>query len=1031
MRAGLSTIHQTLTPEAASVLNQSIAEAARRGHSQTTPLHVAATLLASPAGLFRQACVRSHPNSSHPLQCRALELCFSVALDRLPSSAPPPPNSNPPAPSSSSSVATVGQLGVLRSPLTTPGAPLLLGNKNLYLNPRLQQQQQGSGGDGGSGSGAVDGFEQHRREEVKRVLDVLLRAKKRNPVLVSDSEPEMVVKEVLQRIQTREVGEGPLRNVEVISLEKQLASDRSQIPLKLQELRTSIDLRLKSRAPGDAASAGGVILDLGDLKWLVESPGGGIGGSLASAPIHQQQKVVLEVGRAAVAEMAKLLGSFADSGGQIWLIGTATCATYLRCQVYHPTMENDWDLQAVPITAGAPLPGAMFPRINGGGKGILSSSVESLSVQKGFPPMGVPTTAILARRPPENTEATRRPMCPACSEGYERELAKLVAGKFEKSSAESKPEPRQALPPWLQLANLSNANAKPAATQLQAKEQEPKRKQSTEELLKRWTATCSRLHPSAAQARIGHDKPATPLLPLPMPSMQNSNLLLQRQKFPAKPQPALGCNPLLASKQSGTPATIPSGRHASPPGSPVRTDLVLGRAKPPPVAVEKSLENAVHRERLQDPAGCTQDSLSERSRDRVVGNLDLDSFKRLFKGLTGKVSWQPEAASLVAATVIQCKSGDSKRQGAGGRGDAWLLFMGPDRVGKKKMAMALSELVAGSAPVTISFGDSKGIGDNAGPDAGFRGKTALDRVVEAVRRNPVSVVVLEDVDRANMVVQGSLRRAMERGRLPDSHGREVALGSVIFILISQTLPENLKSSIDALMQCEEKLSLAACTGIQVELVLGENPVKRRADWGREEDDPDAKPRKRVLGAGAGLSLDLNLAAGCQGDAATTECSPNSSDLTVENEHNECGRLGMFNRLPGPSISELASAVDEAVVFKPVDFGELRRKVSDAIAQRFASVVRDGRCLRVDEAVLDRLVAGVWFGETPAAMFDDWAEKVLVPGFQQVRGRSAADGSPVVRLLLVKDGRTLRGGSGAGAAAGEWLPREVVVAMDGS
>ncbi|EPS67414.1 hypothetical protein M569_07364, partial [Genlisea aurea] len=84
MRAGLSTIQQTLTPEAATVLNQSIAEAGRRNHGQTTPLHVAATLLASPSGFLRQACIRSHPNSSHPLQCRALELCFSVALERLP-----------------------------------------------------------------------------------------------------------------------------------------------------------------------------------------------------------------------------------------------------------------------------------------------------------------------------------------------------------------------------------------------------------------------------------------------------------------------------------------------------------------------------------------------------------------------------------------------------------------------------------------------------------------------------------------------------------------------------------------------------------------------------------------------------------------------------------------------------------------------------------------------------------------------------------------------------------------------------------
>ena len=58
MRADLSTIQQTLTPEAAAALARAIDEAARRRHGQTTPLHVAAALLAAPAGLLRQAYAR-------------------------------------------------------------------------------------------------------------------------------------------------------------------------------------------------------------------------------------------------------------------------------------------------------------------------------------------------------------------------------------------------------------------------------------------------------------------------------------------------------------------------------------------------------------------------------------------------------------------------------------------------------------------------------------------------------------------------------------------------------------------------------------------------------------------------------------------------------------------------------------------------------------------------------------------------------------------------------------------------------------
>lgn len=429
MRAGLSTIQQTLTPEAASVLNHSIAEAGRRNHGQTTPLHVAATLLASPSGYLRQACIRSHPNSSHPLQCRALELCFSVALERLPTAqnmAPgmEPPISNAlmaalkraqahqrrgcpeqqqqpllavkveleqliisilddpsvsrvmreasfsspavkatieqalssnstsssnPMPHGNVSLGTFGGISGPRMltppssiPAATPAlAPVLpMPNRNIYLNRRLVE---GASGQLGS----------QRNDEVKKVVDILMRTKKRNPVLVGEAEPEAVVKELVKRIEEGELGnDGFLKNVTVISVEKELGLEKNQIVEKIKELPDLVESRMKG-------NGGGLILDLGDLKWLVEQPAnlGGSGG------VQPQQQVVSVAGKAAVVEMGKLLASFGENGnlGKIWLIGTATCETYLRCQVYHPSMENDWDLQVVPIANRSPMPG-MFSR---------------------------------------------------------------------------------------------------------------------------------------------------------------------------------------------------------------------------------------------------------------------------------------------------------------------------------------------------------------------------------------------------------------------------------------------------------------------------------------------------------------------------------------------------------------------------------------------------------------------------------------------------------------------------------------------
>lgn len=98
MRAGSGcTVQQTLTSEAASILKHSLSLARRRGHAQVTPLHVASILLASKFSLFKRACLKSQSQPSinhhhlllhHHHQSRALELCFNVALNRLPTIPP-------------------------------------------------------------------------------------------------------------------------------------------------------------------------------------------------------------------------------------------------------------------------------------------------------------------------------------------------------------------------------------------------------------------------------------------------------------------------------------------------------------------------------------------------------------------------------------------------------------------------------------------------------------------------------------------------------------------------------------------------------------------------------------------------------------------------------------------------------------------------------------------------------------------------------------------------------------------------------
>ncbi|XP_062191139.1 protein SMAX1-like [Phragmites australis] len=1023
MRADLNTIQQTLTPEAAAALARAIDEAARRRHGQTTPLHVATALLAAPAGLLRQACARAAAGAgaaagsgagagggAHPLQCRALELCFSVALDRLPAAASaaaahgaPPPLSNAlvaalkraqaqqrrgcpeaaqqpllavkveleqlilsilddpsvsrvmreasfsstavkstieqslssPSPSSSSAAVS--------TPLTASPSPLpRAGTANAYLNPRLAAAAAAYGGVGG--------------DDARKVLDVMLKPVRRNPVLVGDAGPDAVLKEAIRRIPA--AGSPALAGAKVVPLEAELAKltgDKSAMAARIGELGAVVERLLLEHS--------GVVLDLGDLKWLVEGPA----------------KASSEGGKAAVAEMARLLRRFGS--GKVWAVGTAACATYLRCKVYHPAMEAEWDLQAVPISRSSPLTSSA---LRPGGSGILGNSVGMLSPT--LRPMPVTPTAF--QWPPgagsDQPLMAKPAMCILCKGSYERELAKLAAERIEKP-APCPEAPKPGLPHWMQRSS----------DQSQAKEQDLKWKETAQELEKKWRETCACTHSSHAGA---------PALSMPLAAFGPRPPIEPKLALARVAAPTLKMNTSW-EKPEGTPT---SELRKSSPGSLVKIDLVLGRLDP-------GMNATVEKDQKEN----NMEGLTAMQKAKIAGISDIESFKRLLKGLTEKVSWQSDAASAIAAVVIQCRSGGGKRRNIGTRGDMWLLFIGPDQAGKRKMMNALSELMVNSRPVVVNFGSDSRMGraGNDGLNTGFWGKTSLDRVTEAVRQNPFSVIVLEGIDQADTVVRGKIKRAMETGRLPDSRGREVNLGNVIFVLTTNWLLEELKGpKFETLIQDERRMFEVASSNWQLELSIGDKQVKHRADWLCDDGRP-AKVAKE-FSSGQGLSLDLNLAVGALDD---TEGSRNSSDISVEQEQ-EKGQLALKCLTPPPDC-DLLNLVDDAIVFRPVDFEPFRKIVTDCISAKFESVIGSSSSFRIDEDAIDRMAGSVWLTDEK---LEDWAEKVLMPSIERLwRNTKHHNGRAVVRLASVADKALPRWGGDR-----EGLPATVPIAIDG-
>ena len=530
-------------------------------------------------------------------------------------------------------------------------------------------------------------------------------------------------------------------------------------------------------------------------------------------------------------------------------------------------------------------------------------------------------------------------------------------------------------------------------------------KKSTEELQKKWHDSCLHLHPKFHQQSLSTERISP--TPFPMMGMCKPNFLARQLQPKLQLNKNLGSTPQLSSNP--VLPSQPSEQVVSPPGSPVRTELALGQTK-----VADSTPDQTNKERVMDFLGTltseSQDKFNELQSSKL---LDAESYKKLLKGLAEVVWWQQDAASAVATAVTRCKLGNGKTRRGNTKGDMWLLFVGPDRVGKQKMAAALSELVSRSNPIIISVGPRRDDGES---DVHVRGKTALDRIAEAIRRNPFSVIMLEDIDEADLLIRGSIKRAMERGRFIDSHGREISLGNVVFILTASWLPDNLKYLPSGTSLDEERFASLAKSSWQLRLSLSKKTTKRRPSW-LSDEDRSTKPRKET---NLGLAFDLNEAADAEDDRA--DGSLNSSDLTVDHEDNQV--LNNGRSLTSLVPRELLDAIDDTIVFRPVEFSRIRRNFRASILKKFSSIIGNGFSIEVQEEALAKIASGVWLGQTS---IDEWMEKVMVPSFQQLKtefnASSNSDESFVVKLE--EDD-----GDSDSRRYSEWLPDSVRVVVEG-
>ncbi|MCH89951.1 chaperone protein ClpB 1 [Trifolium medium] len=381
--------------------------------------------------------------------------------------------------------------------------------------------------------------------------------------------------------------------------------------------------------------------------------------------------------------------------------------------------------------------------------------------------------------------------------------------------------------------------------------------------------------------------------------------------------------------------------------------------------------------------------------------VDARNPKILFEALSKEVSWQGEAIRAIVKTIVCGRTKRPEDHGANQRGDKWMNFVGPDRHGKKKIAVSLAELLYGSREnftfVDLSSEEMKGC------DVKFRGKTNLDFIVDECCKKPLSVVFIENVDKADIVAQSSLSQAIKTGKITDSKGREVSVNNAIFVFSFSGYQNSLIQTREPSNYPEERILRAKNGGIKIKvehmvrdirsqsISVANNSInvipnlnfinKRKLISDNELHDPhlllDTAKRAHTI---SNRLLDLNLPA-------------------EENEQKQTDE-GKFEHVPTENqnlwLQDLYNQVDETVIFKPYDFDALADRVLKLVRSNFNKIIGSECALQIQTEVTDQLLAAAYASDRDMEV-ENWIEQVLCGGFTEVQRRFNLTASSIVKL----------------------------------
>ncbi len=201
-----------------------------------------------------------------------------------------------------------------------------------------------------------------------------------------------------------------------------------------------------------------------------------------------------------------------------------------------------------------------------------------------------------------------------------------------------------------------------------------------------------------------------------------------------------------------------------------------------PVITEKTIE-AIVEEKTNIPVG----DLKEKEQSQLINLAD---------DLKTHVIGQDDAVDKIAKAIRRNRVG----LGTPNRPIGSFLFVGPTGVGKTELSKQLAIELFGSADSMIRFDMSEYMEKHAvaklvGAPPGYVGYEEAGQLTEKVRRNPYSLILLDEVEKAHPDVMHMFLQVLDDGRLTDGQGRTVSFKDTIIIMTSNAGTSKVEANV--------------------------------------------------------------------------------------------------------------------------------------------------------------------------------------------------------------------------------------------